>query len=255
MNSDNNRTTLTDLKESHTPGAIRKRLEDGPTHSYLKDFIYGSIDGTVTTFAIVSGVVGAELSNAVIIILGFANLLADGFSMAVSNYLGTKAEEELKEKAREEENLHINTFPEGEVEEIRQIFAQKGFKGDRLEDVVSTITADINRWVDTMLTEELGYTLKKQNAFKAGMVTFTAFFLVGMIPILSYLINLIIPGFIETPFLLSIILTGFTFLLIGALKSRFIIKSWFMAAFETLLVGGAAAVIAYIVAVGLKSLV
>lgn len=248
-------TELINLKNSHTPGAIRKRLKEGPSHTYLKDFIYGSIDGTVTTFAIVSGVVGADLSNAVIIILGFANLLADGFSMGISNYLGTRAEEELKEKAREEENLHINVFPEGEKEEIRQIFSQKGFEGKQLEDAVSTITSDINRWVDTMLIEEHGYSLNKQNAFRAGFITFIAFFLVGMIPIVSYLVNLISPGLIENPFLVSIFLTGFTFLLIGALKSRFIIKSWYRSAIETLLVGGAAAIIAYIVAVGLKSLV
>lgn len=249
------KNSLSDLKTSHTPKAIRDRLRKGPDHNYLKDFIYGSIDGTVTTFAIVSGVVGADLSNKVILILGFANLLADGFSMAVSNYLGTKAEEELKEKARKEENLHINIFPEGEKEEIRQIFSQKGFEGKQLEDAVKTITSDINRWIDTMLVEELGYSLNRQSALKAGLVTFFAFFFIGMIPILSYVINLFIPELIKNPFLVSIYLTGFTFLLIGALKSRYIIKPWYFSAIETLLVGSMAAAIAYIAAAGLKNLI
>ena len=227
----------------------------GPANSYLKDFIYGAIDGTVTTFAIVSGVVGAELSNGVIIVLGFANLLADGFSMAVSIYLGTKAEEEQREKDRESEKAHIHLFPEGEKEEIRQIFKQKGFEGAELEKAVEIITSDRNRWIDTMLVEELGYSLSDQDAVKAGITTFVAFFIIGLIPILSFIISWFFPELIEQPFRLSIFLTGFTFFFIGALKSRFVIKSWYRSGLEILALGGVAAAIAYYVAVVLRNLV
>lgn len=60
---------------------------------YLPQFVYGSIDGTVTTFAIVSGVAGAALSPVIVLILGVANVLADGFSMACSNYLSEKSKD------------------------------------------------------------------------------------------------------------------------------------------------------------------
>ena len=69
-----------------------------PENKYLPQFVYGGTDGAVTTFAVVSGVVGASLSPAIILILGFANLFADGFSMAVSDYLSVKSEEDLKKK-------------------------------------------------------------------------------------------------------------------------------------------------------------
>ena len=75
--------------------------EQAPDSTYLKDFIYGAIDGAVTTFAVVSGVAGAGLSSSVIIILGIANLVADGFSMAVSNFLGSRAENQAMEKRGE----------------------------------------------------------------------------------------------------------------------------------------------------------
>jgi VIT1/CCC1 family predicted Fe2+/Mn2+ transporter len=67
-------------------------LAKGPRNNYVRDWIYGGIDGTVTTFAIVAGVVGANLYASVLIILGLANLIADGFAMAASNYTGTKSE-------------------------------------------------------------------------------------------------------------------------------------------------------------------
>jgi VIT1/CCC1 family predicted Fe2+/Mn2+ transporter len=134
-----------DLVDTHTPERIRQRLQAPTTHSYLRDFVYGAIDGTVTTFAVVSAVAGAGLSTGVIIVLGVANLVGDGFSMAASNYLGTKTEEELREKARKMEEYHIAHSPQGEREEIRQIFAGKGFADEQLEHVVDVITADHRR--------------------------------------------------------------------------------------------------------------
>ena len=102
------------LKKSHSPHAIRKRLDQGPEHPYLKDFVYGAVDGAVTTFAVVSGVAGAGLSSGIIIILGLANLIADGFSMAASNFLASRAESQMREKARLQEHRHIQLVPEGE---------------------------------------------------------------------------------------------------------------------------------------------
>ena len=75
------------LRDMHTPDRVKQRLEDGTPQSYLKDMVYGGIDGTITTFAVVSGVVGAELAAGIVVILGLANLFADGFSMAVSNFI------------------------------------------------------------------------------------------------------------------------------------------------------------------------
>ena len=253
--NDSPETNIAELKKSHTRSAIKKRLDHGPEDSFLKDFIYGAIDGTVTTFAIVSGVYGAKLSSGVIIILGLANLIADGFSMGISNYLGTKSEEELIAKARKEELNHIKLYPEGEKEEIRQIFSKKGFSGIELQNAVNVITSDINRWIETMMQDELGYSLKQKSPLKSGATTFFAFVLVGFIPLLSFIVNWLFPDSVSNPFLVSSVLTCISFFLIGAIKTKFVGKKWYFNGVETLLIGGAAALLAFIIGRGLSNLV
>lgn len=240
---------------SHTPDKIASRLQEGPGSVYLKDFIYGAVDGAVTTFAIVAGVAGAGLSSGVIIILGFANLIADGFSMGVSNFLGTRAENQLREQTRARELDEIRKFPEGEREEIRQIYSSKGFEGELLDQVVDVITADNDRWADTMLLEEHGMTLQDHDARKAGIFTFVAFGVVGLIPLLPYLTNWIYPGYVDNAFLWSSILTGLAFFLVGAQKARFLNQSKRVGGIETVAIGGLAAGMAYFIGVLLKGLV
>lgn len=238
---------------SHTPEAIEERLAQPPRPSHLRDFIYGGIDGTVTTFAVVAGVVGADLSASVIIILGFANLIADGFSMAVSNFLATRAETQEQAKARREEEREVRDDPEGEREEVRQIFAKKGFSGAELDRVVDVITSDPRVWVDTMMVEELGYGPTHTDPLRAAAATFAAFLLIGFIPLAAFLLELAAPSVVDRAFLWSSLMTAGAFFIVGALKARFVAQRWYLAGAETLAVGGAAAVLAYVVGALLKN--
>jgi VIT1/CCC1 family predicted Fe2+/Mn2+ transporter len=242
------------IEAAHSRESISKRLQNNNAHSYLKDFVYGAVDGTVTTFAVVSGVAGAQLSPSIVIIMGLANLLADGFSMAVSNYLGTRTENELLEKTRAEELRQIRLYPEGEKEEIRQIFASKGFSGIYLEKAVEIITSNPALWADTMLQEEHNLSLYGAVAWKAALATFTAFVLIGIIPVFPFLWNYGFEGSFNQPFLWSSILTGLAFFGIGTIKSRFVGKAWYWSGLETLLLGGGAAFIAYLAGILLKGI-
>ncbi len=246
--------SLSELKAAHTPSAIHARLESGPRYSYLRDFVYGAIDGTVTTFAIVSGVAGAGLSSSVVIVLGLANLVGDGFSMAAGNFLGTRADQQLRDQTRRIEERHIALHPDGEREEIRQIFMDKGFYGENLESAVDTITADNRRWVDTMIREEHGMTLDGPSPWRAASVTFAAFMGLGMIPLLTFLYRYFFPNGMANPYLWSTAFTGMAFFLIGALKGRFVTESWYKSGLETLAVGSVAASLAYLVGLLLKGL-
>jgi VIT1/CCC1 family predicted Fe2+/Mn2+ transporter len=243
----------TRLDTEHSPAAIRLRLAQVKHQSYLGDFVLGAIDGCVTTFAVVSGAVGANLPGAVAIILGFANLAADGFSMAASNYQRAKSDEQWMDMARRSEEQHIDTIPEGEREEIRQIFAAKGFSGKQLEQVVRVITRDRRRWVDTMMTDELGLRLVYPNPLRAALVTYAGFCGAGLVPLLPFFLPMTLDP--TRVFFISIAATALTFVVIGTLKGQVLNRSKPRSALETFVVGGAAAALAYAVGVGLKELV
>ena len=237
------------MEHEHSAEAISRRLARGPTHNYLRDWIYGGIDGSVTTFAVVSGVSGAQLSPWIILVMGFANLFADGFSMAASNYLGTKAEHDDLHRLEAVENRHIDTFPEGEREEVRQIFQQKGFAGEDLRRIVQLITADRRRWVRTMLTEEYGLPYEVRSPRIAAVSTFSSFFVCGLIPLLPYLFQL------THAFMISVLVTGATFFAIGSAKSRWSTTSWLQSGLVTLFVGAIAAGLAYAAGMLLRTFV
>ncbi|HEU4508581.1 MAG TPA: VIT1/CCC1 transporter family protein, partial [Pyrinomonadaceae bacterium] len=180
--------------------------------------------------------------------LGFANLFADGFSMAASNYLGTRSEHDDWRRLQEIEHRHIEQAPDGEREEIRQIFARKGFEGEELGHIVDLITADRERWVQTMLTDEYGLPRAVRSPWIAALCTFTAFLVCGLVPLLPYLF------LSEHSLKLSAVMTGFVFFAIGSIKSKWSTSSWLHSGFTTLAVGGVAASLAYVTGVIVKQL-
>jgi VIT1/CCC1 family predicted Fe2+/Mn2+ transporter len=241
-----------DLYAQHTRQAIAERLGGATRHSYLGDFVLGAVDGGVTTFAIVAGASGAGLSNGVVVVMGLANVLADGLSMAASNFLRARSDQQLLDKSRQIENHHIQQVPEGEREEIRQIFAAKGFDGEVLERIVETITADRELWVNTMLAEEWNLSLYPASPWRSGLATFSAFLLAGLIPLLPSLVAL--GGEAERTFLYSSLLTAATFFGVGFARGKIVNESPWSNAIETLSIGGAAATVAYFVGAALERL-
>ncbi len=248
---------MNSLDHSHTKEAIKERIGSNIERSYIRDFIYGSIDGTVTTFAVVAGAAGAGFSEKVIFILGCANLIADGFSMAVGNYEGVKAEAQLVEKYRQMEAEHIEQVPEGEKEELRQIYMAKGFSGDELESIVEGISSNKEAWIEVMLTEEHGLSTAIGNPIKAALITYAAFCWLGLFPLLPFIFKAM--GIISIPtnelFAVSIILTAITFFTIGVIKGKLVQVSKWLSGLSTLATGGAAATLSYFVGKFLANLV
>src|SRR5574341_612537 len=196
---------------------------------YFEDFTYGSIDGAVTTFAIVAGAIGSTLSPSIVLIFGFANLFGDGFSMAIGNYLAAKTRMEYIEKEKRREEWEIDNLAEQERQEIRDIYANKGFKDELLEELV--LIEGKRRPMDTAIS------------------TFTGFNIIGIIPLVPFVFFFITESNLSSSdaFQYSVIFTAIAFFLVGIMKGRIVKRSLFKSGIYTLAVGGIAAMVAYVV--------
>ncbi|MDC1221120.1 VIT1/CCC1 transporter family protein [Salibacteraceae bacterium] len=214
-------------------------------NEYLGEIVYGGIDGSVTTFAVVAGAAGAGLSSTIVIILGFANLIADGFSMSVGAYLSSKSEQAKYMKEKRNEYWEIEHKRESEVEEVHDIFAELGLEGDLLQSVVDKVTENEDRWVEVMMKHELEMVEEKRSPIWIGANTFVSFCIFGFVPLVIYVLDYIKPLGLDK-FTMSSVLTAFVFIVIGWMKSNVTNTSKIRGVFETLLLGVIAAVLAYI---------
>ena len=222
---------------------------------HFDDFIYGSIDGAVTTFAIVAGVVGASLSPGIILILGFANLFADGFSMAAANYQASKTRNEYIEMKRKQEEWEVDNLEDEEREEIRTIYRKKGFKDELLEEVVRIITSRRKVWVDTMMKEELGLIEGDKRPLDSSISTFFGFNAIGIIPLVPFMLYITLglnPG--SETFVYSTVLVASAFFIVGIIKGKIVKKPKIISGILTLIIGGIAAMVAYFIGYGLSFL-
>jgi VIT1/CCC1 family predicted Fe2+/Mn2+ transporter len=231
-----------DLEPEHQPDAIRRRLEKRDSR-YLPSIVLGGVDGGVTTFAIVAAAVGSGLSGVVILVLGFANVLADGFSMAVGSFHAARTEANQIARARQIESHHIDQIPEGETEEVRQILARKGLEGEALERAVQTMTADRRLWIDMMISEEWGLLIHEPVPFKTAAATFGSFLAFGALPLIPFLF---FGHEIQWMFRTSMAFTGVAFATVGVLKGIALGSPVVRSGAETLLSGAAAALLAYL---------
>lgn len=214
----------------------------GESDSHIGDYIYGANDGIITTFAVVTGVAGAALAPHVVIILGIANLFADGISMAASNYLSTRSEQDFVRGAYDRQRQAIKENPDGEREHIRRLYAAKGFAGDKLDHVVDTITKNKELWVATVIHEEFKLEeIDPSEPIRGARATLIAFVVAGALPLLPYLIGLPI----ESQFAASIGMTALALFVVGSARTLVTKQPWLKSGLEMLAIGAAAAIVSY----------
>ena len=241
---------------AHSPDAIRQAVErhGGASHQYIGDMVYGGLDGIVTTYAVVSGVAGANLGSGIILILGLANLLADGLSMAAGAFLSLKSEREYYDRERQRETWEVEHFPDGERSEMVEIYRTKGYSREDAEALMDIQSKSQDLWVDAMMVHELGLLPDDRQPLRSALATFVAFIVAGSVPLLIYLLGLVIPIEPAISFPLAIALSALALFGLGAAKVFVTERSWFRSGLEMLLVGGLTAGVAYLVGYLLQGL-
>ncbi len=221
---------------------------------YIKSMVYGGLDGVITTFAVVAGVAGASLGASVVLILGFANLIADGLSMAVGDYLSTKSEKEYQRAEREREEWEFDSFIAGEKKEMFEIYTSKGYSLEDAKKIVDLLAKDKKAFVDVMMREELGIFESEESPVKNALVTFSSFIFFGFMPLLTYVVSSVF-NLVFNDFFIASGLTGVTLFFLGAVKYRITGRNWFRSGIEMLVVGGLAASAAYLVGALISTLI
>jgi VIT1/CCC1 family predicted Fe2+/Mn2+ transporter len=236
-----------DKKKLISAHSKHKEVHDTATGKYLKSWVYGGLDGIITTFAIVAGVSGAALNSSIILILGFANLIADGISMAIGDYLSTKSEHEYYDIERKRESWEVKNHPKGEENEMLEIYKKKGLNKKDSKTLISILKRNKRFWVDTMMHEELDLIKSEESPIKNGFVTFISFLMFGFIPLFLYVISALFKLTISNPFTWTSILAGISMFSLGAIKTKLTGKKWLRSGLEMLIIGGLAATAAYFI--------
>lgn len=228
---------------------LKEEHHISPLSTYLKEIVYGGNDGIITTFAIVAGFTGANTSATnlpitAVLLFGFANLFADGISMGLGNFLSMRSEKDVYKNFKTQEHHEIKHNPESEKRESLEILKRKGFSETQARKLVEIYATNTRYWLEFMMDDELELPdPEKENPFLTSITTFLAFVGFGLIPLLPYLFA----RKSSNVFLYSVIATGIALLVLGVLRAKVTHRSLTIPLLETLILGGSAAGIAYIV--------
>eukprot|EP00033_Pygsuia_biforma_P001337 GCRY01001515.1.p1 GENE.GCRY01001515.1~~GCRY01001515.1.p1 ORF type:complete len:320 (+),score=48.99 GCRY01001515.1:72-1031(+) len=232
---------------------------------FIKPFVFGGLDGIVTNFAIVSGVAGAGLSTAAVLVLGFSNLFADGLSMGFGDYLSSKAEISFARAEKKREEWEYDHFIEGEKQEMIEIYTQRGMPAEDAKIVVDIMAKHKQFFLNVMMVDELGLMPVKddENPLPDALVTFGSFCAFGTIPLLSFIITMALGSRLgasdssldTSSFIAAILLTLVTLFFLGFFKAKFTDQSRIKSGLSVVLNGSLAASFAYFVGWFMQSVV
>lgn len=221
---------------------------------YLKELVYGGIDGIITTFAVVAGFTGATammgddgaltIPITIVLIFGVANLFADGFSMGVGDFLSSRAEKKLFEKEQEKERREIEQNIDFEIYETVEILQSHGFSKDDAEKITEIYSRNTDFWVDFMMRYELDMAKPSESPSRGALVTFLSFLFFGAIPLLPYMFD--VPS-IDGRFFTASAFAAIALAILGVIRARFTREMIILSVAEIVGLGMIAAFIAYFV--------
>jgi VIT1/CCC1 family predicted Fe2+/Mn2+ transporter len=216
--------------------------------SAISDVILGGQDGLVNVLGVILGVAAATGDAYVVMVAGLAATFAESVSMGAVAYTSTVADADFYESERKREYRHIQEVPNLERNEIRSIYAQKGFMGDLLDKIVDTITANQDVWVAVMMAEEHQLQpVNRTNALRSAIIVGIAAIVGSLIPLVPFIFTPV-----TTAMLLSIALSAVVLFVVGVIKARMTIGHPGKSGLEMAIIGTVSALVGYGVGALLK---
>jgi len=221
----------------------RGHRERHPQTNWLRDVILGGQDGLVNILGIILGVIAGGGSHTVLLAAGFAAAITESISMGAVGYTSSMAERDYYRAEMAREANEIETVPDVERQEIRDIYTAKGLSGKLLDDVVDTITADRRVWLTTMMGEELHLQPKDTSDIIRTSVVITIATLIGhVIPLLPFLA---LPR--DPALIVAIALSALVLFAVGVYSAVTLVGSWWKSGLRMLFIGLGAAALGFLV--------
>ena len=216
--------------------------------SALSDIILGGQDGLVNVLGVILGLAAATQDAYIVLVGGLAATIAESVSMGAVAYTSTLADSDLYESERAREHRHVRLVPALERQEIREIYAAKGFSGPLLDQIVDTITADKDVWVAVMMAEELQLKpTDRRDALKSALIVGFAAIVGSLIPLTPFAF---LP--VTTSMWVSILISALTLFGGGAYKARLTVGHPARSGLEMAVIGTVSALVGYAVGALLK---
>jgi vacuolar iron transporter family protein len=211
--------------------------------NWLRDVILGGQDGLVNILGIILGVIAGGGSRTVLLAAGFAAAITESISMGAVGYTSSVSERDYYQAERVRAIHEIQASPDAERQEVRDLYAAKGFSGELLERVINTITANRDSWLQTMMDEELHLHLVQTGDILRSAVVITIATLIGhLIPLIPFL------WLARTPALvLAIVLSTFVLFGVGAYSAVTLVGDWRKMGLKLVAIGLGAAGVGFLV--------
>jgi vacuolar iron transporter family protein len=211
--------------------------------NWLRDVILGGQDGLVNILGIILGVIAGGGSDVVLLAAGFAAAITESISMGAVGYTSSVSERDYYEAEKARETAEISTVPDVERQEIRDIYAAKGFSGELLDGVVDTITANRDTWLTTMMDEELHLQpVQSRDILRTAVVIGIATLIGHLIPLVPFMFLARTPALI-----LAIVLSAVALFGVGAYTAVTLVGDWRRSGLKFLAIGLGAAAIGFFV--------
>lgn len=209
--------------------------------SGIRDSVFGIQDGLVSTLGALTGIAAGTQNTAFVLISGAVVVAVESISMAGGSYLSSRANREYLEHLLAEEKAQIETNPEGERGEIRQMYADRGFSQAEIAIIEQRLMSDPKILLEDMAHKELGISPQGLEAPGANALFMgVAYVIGGAVPLIPYLFW---PIAAAMP--VSITVTGAALFVMGAAKGRLVRRCWWSSGLETLAIGAAACALGF----------
>src|SRR3989441_9006587 len=211
--------------------------------NWLRDVILGGQDGLVNILGIILGVIAGGGSDTVLLAAGLAAAITESISMGAVGYTSSIAQRDYYQAERAREAKEIAVMPEAERQEIRDIYAAKGFTGNLLESVVDTITANRETWLATMMDEELDLQpVKTRDVLRAAVVITVATLIGHLIPLLPFMVLPRTPALV-----LAIVVSALALFAVGVYSALTLVGDWRRSGLKMVAIGLGAAAMGFLV--------